>query len=63
MAAAFVEAIAIPIALLILDAFATLFTFIAGVVLAAKLGAHSCNNQVSFPIFTHHAIPCNSAVP
>ncbi|KFZ25505.1 hypothetical protein V502_00017 [Pseudogymnoascus sp. VKM F-4520 (FW-2644)] len=45
MAAAFVEAIAIPVVLLILDAFAALFTFIAGVVLASKLGAHSCNNR------------------
>lgn len=46
MAAAFVEAIAIPVVLLILDGLATIFTFIAGVVLAAKLGgAHSCNNR------------------
>ncbi|KFY10928.1 hypothetical protein V492_04746 [Pseudogymnoascus sp. VKM F-4246] len=45
MAAAFIESIAIPVVLLILDALATLFTFVAGVVLAAKLGAHSCNNR------------------
>ncbi|OBT63129.1 hypothetical protein VE03_07824 [Pseudogymnoascus sp. 23342-1-I1] len=46
VAAIFVEAVAIPVVLLILDAFATLFTFIAGVVLAKKLGgAHSCNNH------------------
>ncbi|KFY35207.1 hypothetical protein V494_06113 [Pseudogymnoascus sp. VKM F-4513 (FW-928)] len=45
MAAAFVESIAIPVVLLILDALATLFTFVAGVVLAKKLGAHSCNNR------------------
>lgn len=57
MAAAFVEAIAIPVVLLILDAFATLFTFIAGVVLAAKLGAHSCNNRVSFLDSSHHSTP------
>jgi hypothetical protein len=44
--AAFVEAFAIPIVLLILDGLATIFTFIAGVVLAAKLHVHSCNNQV-----------------
>lgn len=55
MAAAFIEAIAIPIVLIILDAFATLFTFIAGVVLASKLGVHSCNNQVSYPNSTNHA--------
>lgn len=48
MAAAIIESIAIPIVLIIVDAFATMFTFIAGVVLAAKLGAHSCNNRVSF---------------
>jgi non-classical export protein 2 len=30
-----------------LDSFATLFTFIAGVVLAAKLHVHSCSNSVN----------------
>ncbi|KFY48503.1 hypothetical protein V495_01317 [Pseudogymnoascus sp. VKM F-4514 (FW-929)] len=45
MAAAFVESVAFPIVLLVLDALATLFTFVAGVVLAKKLGAHSCNNR------------------
>lgn len=45
IAAAFVESIAIPMALIILDTLATIFTFVAGVVLATKLdGAHSCNN-------------------
>ncbi len=34
--------------LMVLDGLATLFTFIAGVVLAAKLGVHSCGNKVSF---------------
>lgn len=48
IAAVFVEAIAIPIALLVLDILATIFTFVAGVVLADKLnGSHSCNNRVS----------------
>jgi len=41
-AAGFVERIALPIALLGLDAVATLFTFIAAVVLAAKLRAVNC---------------------
>lgn len=45
LAAAFVDSIAIPIALLALDSLAALFTFIAGVVLAAKLGVHSCGNS------------------
>ena len=45
-AAAFVESLAIPIALFVLDGLAALLTFIAGVVLAAKLGVHSCGNQV-----------------
>jgi hypothetical protein len=45
-AAAFVEALAMPIVLLVLDGLAVVFSFIAGVVLAAKLGAHSCTNQV-----------------
>ena len=48
IAAVFMESIAIPVALLILDGLATIFTFVAGVVLAKKLeGAHSCNNDVS----------------
>lgn len=34
------------IILVVLDALATMFTFIAGVVLAAKLHVHSCNNFV-----------------
>jgi len=44
-AASFVEALAIPIVLLVLDGLATLLTFIAGVVLAAKLHVHSCGNK------------------
>ncbi len=47
LAAAFMESLLIPIALLVGDGLAVLFTFIAGVVLAAKLGAHNCNNEVS----------------
>jgi len=43
-AAAFVESLAIPIALAAADALATIFSFIAGVVLAAKLHVHSCGN-------------------
>ncbi|KAI1004562.1 hypothetical protein K3495_g3657 [Podosphaera aphanis] len=38
------ESFLLPIALLALDAVATLFTFIASVVLAAKLHVHSCSN-------------------
>lgn len=51
--AAFMESLAIPMALWVLDGLATLFTFIAGVVLAARLGVHSCNNTVCnhFPAF------------
>jgi len=44
-AAAFVEALAMPLALIVMDGIAMLFSFIAGVVLAAKLGAHSCSNN------------------
>jgi hypothetical protein len=33
--------------LIALDALAVVFTFVAGVVLAAKLGVHSCGNTVS----------------
>jgi hypothetical protein len=50
LAAIFVESIAFPIALVVLDSLAVVFNFIAGVVLAAKLdGARSCNNPVSCP--------------
>lgn len=45
-AAAFITSLAIPIVLIALDGIATLLTFIAGVVLAARLGVHSCNNEV-----------------
>jgi len=44
-AAAFVDFLAIPIALIVADALATLFSFVAGVVLAARLGVHSCTNH------------------
>jgi len=44
-AAAFVEGLAIPIVMIVLDGLATLLTFIAGVVLAAKLRVHSCGNH------------------
>jgi hypothetical protein len=45
-AAAFVEGLARPIVMIVLDGLATLLTFIAGVVLAAKLHVHSCGNHV-----------------
>jgi hypothetical protein len=47
LAAAFVESLAVPVVLMALDALAAMFTFIAGVVLAAKLGVHSCSRSVS----------------
>lgn len=48
--AGFVTSIAIPIALLVLDGLSVLFTFIAAVVLAARLGAVNCSHIVSFPV-------------
>jgi len=39
------DSIAVPMAVMVLDALAALFTFIAGVVLAAGLGVHSCGNE------------------
>jgi hypothetical protein len=45
--AAFVESLAIPFVLIALDTLATLFTLIAGIVLAARLRVHSCTNFVS----------------
>lgn len=49
--AAFVTSLAIPVVLIVLDGLATLLTFIAGVVLAARLGVHSCGNVVSCAVF------------
>ncbi len=48
----FVSAVAMPVVALGLDSFSTLFTFIAAVVLAAKLTAVNCGNLVS-----KHPIP------
>jgi len=45
LAAVFVESLVIPIAAMAIDGVATVFTFIAGVLLAAKLGVHSCGNK------------------
>ena len=47
LVAAFVESLAIPVVLLVLDGLGILFTFIAAIVLPAKLHVHSCNNAVS----------------
>lgn len=47
LVASFVESLAIPIALMVMDGLAVFFTFVAGVVLAAKLGVHSCGTKVS----------------
>lgn len=67
LVAAFVESLAIPFVLLVLDALATVFTFIAAIVLSAKLGVHSCTNDVcqaihslAFRNTTDHplVIPC-----
>lgn len=45
LTASFIEALAIPIALIIIDTILVIFTFIAAVLLAAKLGVHSCGNK------------------
>lgn len=42
--AIFIESIAVPFALLFLDGWATLFTFICAIVLAAELRAPNCGN-------------------
>lgn len=39
------ESLAIPVVLMVMDGVAALLTMIAGVVLAAKLGVHSCGNE------------------
>lgn len=40
-----------PIALVVMDALAVLFTFVAAVEMAAKLGVHSCFNSVSSSLY------------
>lgn len=45
--AAVVEAVALPLVLIVVDGLAMIFSIIAGIVLAAKLTVHSCNNFVS----------------
>jgi len=45
LAAAFVESLAQLFILGPLDGLATIFTLIAGIVLAAQLGVHSCSNR------------------
>ncbi|RKU44396.1 hypothetical protein DL546_004902 [Coniochaeta pulveracea] len=44
LVASIVEAVMIPIVLFVLDGLATLFTFIAAIVLSAKLGAPNCSH-------------------
>jgi len=45
LAASFMESLAIPIVLLVLDGLAALFTLAAGIALAAGLDVHSCSNK------------------
>ena len=47
LVAAFIESLAVPVVLLVLDGLATLFTFIAAIVLPARMHVHSCTNPVS----------------
>ena len=47
LVAGVVTSLFIPVALLAIDAISIVLTFIAGTVLAAKLGVHSCSNSVS----------------
>ena len=55
IAAIFVEGLAIPAVLFVMDILAAIFTFVAGVVLAKKLeGAHSCNNDVGYLFWRRH---------
>jgi hypothetical protein len=46
IAASVVQSLSVMMAHLVLDGMATFWTFIAGVVLAAKLQVHSCGNEV-----------------
>jgi hypothetical protein len=58
MTATFIEGLAIPFVLTVLDGLAAVFTFIAGVVLAAGLGVHSCSNNA----YTHSNHLTNGAM-
>ncbi|KAE8452890.1 hypothetical protein EG329_013162 [Mollisiaceae sp. DMI_Dod_QoI] len=51
-AAVFMDLSAAGLIMVVLDVLATIFTFIAGVVLAAKLGVHSCSNH-SYTLSNH----------
>jgi len=44
-AAAFIESVAIPLVLIVLDGLATVFSLVGGIVLAARLTVHSCSNK------------------
>lgn len=50
----FAAALAVPVIALALDAFTTIFTFIASVVLSAKLGVVNCGNLVSCFLYCGH---------
>ena len=56
LVASFVSSLAMPLAMMVLDGLATLFTFITAVVLAARLGAPNCSHIVSSP-FVHRLHP------
>lgn len=45
-AAAIIESIAIPVVLIVADTLGTIFSMVAGIVLAARLRCHSCSNHV-----------------
>ncbi|PQE24522.1 non-classical export protein [Rutstroemia sp. NJR-2017a WRK4] len=44
-AASFIEALAIPIVVIVMDALATLITLLAGIILAGYLNVHSCSSR------------------
>lgn len=44
--ASIVESIAQPLVMVVLDAINTVLFLIAGIVMAARLGVHSCDNEV-----------------
>ncbi|KAI9735691.1 MAG: hypothetical protein M1818_006299 [Claussenomyces sp. TS43310] len=60
LAAGFVESLAIPIVLMVMDGLAVIFTFIAAVILAAYLHVHSCGNEA---YVTHNFLTNGSSNP
>jgi hypothetical protein len=50
----FIDKFSIPIVDIAMDALSVIFGFCAAVALPAYIGAHSCSNNVSYPLIIAH---------